>query len=292
MLRHNYWKPTMLTPVLAFLALIFLGPFLYMVWLSLTDLSFASAEHNGNFIGLSNYVRALWGDGIFLASIGRSALFTVLCVLPQAVVGIALAEFLHSSPFSHKILSPLLAVPALLPSVIVGLYWRILLQGEFGLLSHYASKIGLPFATGILSNPRLVLLSVAMVDFWQWAPFVTLVLLAARSSQKRAPLEAAWLDGASQLRSFFDITLPGLLPAILAISVIRAIDSFKEFDKVFILTGGGPGTASEFSSVYIWRQAFRNWEFGYGAALCVLVYLFIYLVTQIGLKWSHLAESQ
>jgi len=94
-----------------------------------------------------------------------------------------------------------------------------------------------------------------------------------------SPLEAAWMDGASPLRAFFDVTLPALLSTVFIVSLVRAIDSFKEFDKVFILTGGGPGTASELSSVYIWRTAFKQWNFGYAAAICVLVYLIIFLIS-------------
>jgi multiple sugar transport system permease protein len=100
-------------------------------------------------------------------------------------------------------------------------------------------------------------------------------------------LQAAWLDGASKLRAFFDVTLPALLPTIFVVSLIRAIDSFKEFDKVFILTGGGPGTASELSSIYTWRMAFKQFDFGYAAALCVLIYVIVYFSSQFALGWAR-----
>lgn len=160
------------------------------------------------------------------------------------------------------------------------------------MVSYYLSECGFPFAKGILSNPKTILLTMAAVDVWQWAPFVALVLLAARSGLPRPPLEAAWIDGASRWRAFFDVTLRGLLPVVFFVSLIRAIDSFKEFDKVFILTGGGPGTASELSSIYTWRMAFRQWEFGYAAALCVLVYLLIFIVSNISLGRMRLRLSQ
>lgn len=278
-------------PALAFLVTMFLGPFLYMVWLSFTDLSFAVVERSGNAIGLANYSRLLFDDQIFLGSIGRSCLFALLCVVPEILIGIAVAEVLHTRPLAQRLLSPLFALPVLLPAVVVGLYWRILLQGEFGLVSYYLSEWGFSFAKGILSNPKTILLTLAAIDIWQWGPFVALVLLAARCSLPRHPLEAAWVDGASQWRAFFDITLPALLPTVFIVSLIRAIDSFKEFDKVFILTGGGPGTASELSSIYIWRVAFRQWEFGYGAALCVLVYLLIYAVSHRSLSKMRLGVS-
>lgn len=267
----------MLTPVLCFLAAMFLGPFLYMVWLSFTDLSFAVAERNGNLVAFANYKRAFFDDPVFLGSLGRSALFALFCVIPETLLGMAAAEFLYSKPAAQRLLLPVFALPVLLPTVVVGLYWRILLQGEFGLVSYYLSPWGGTFVKSILSDANTILFTLAAIDVWQWGPFVALVLLAARGSLPRAPLEAAWMDGAPNWRAFLDVTLPGLLPTIFVISLIRAIDSFKEFDKVFIMTGGGPGTASELSSIYIWRAAFKQWEFGYGAALCVLVYLLIYV---------------
>jgi multiple sugar transport system permease protein len=100
------------------------------------------------------------------------------------------------------------------------------------------------------------------------------------------------MDGASRWRAFIDVTVPALLPTILVVSLIRAIDSFKEFDKVFILTGGGPGTASELSSIYTWRTAFRSWEFGYAAALCVIIYLIMYAASQISFSKLRLGASR
>ena len=283
-MHRSNWVLGALAPVLCFLVVVFLGPFLYMVWLSFTDLSFAAAERNGNLIGFANYSRALFDDQLFLTSLGRSGLFALLCVVPEILIGLIIAEILYTRPLAQRLLSPLFALPVLLPSVVVGLYWRILLQGEFGVVSYYLSEAGLSSAKGILSNPSTILVTLAAIDIWQWSPFVALVLFAARSSLPRAPLEAAWVDGASKLRAFFDVTLLELVPTVFAISLIRAIDSFKEFDKVFIMTGGGPGTASELVSIYTWRMTFKQWEFGYGAALCVLIYLLIYAITQTSLK--------
>ncbi|MDX6709065.1 MAG: multiple sugar transport system permease protein [Blastocatellia bacterium] len=275
------WHLPWLSPVLCFLFAIFVGPFIYMVWLSLTDLSLAAAQRNGNFIGIGNYSSAL-RDMAFIGTLARSAGFAFLCVFPEMLIAIALAELLHSRRIARRLLSPLLAIPVFLPSVVIGLYWRILLQGEFGVLSYWLSELGVRWAKGILSDPRTILFTLAAIDVWQWCPFVTLVLLAARGSLPLAPVEAAWVDGASRWRAFIDITLPALAPTVFVLSLIRAIDSFKEFDKVFILTGGGPGTASELSSIYTWRVAFRMWDIGYAAALCVVVYIVIYVVSWTG----------
>lgn len=277
------WSTSLLAPSLIFLGALFVGPFVYMIWLSFTDLSFAAADRNGNWVGFANYSRAIFEDSVFFWSLGRSILFALLCVGPQVLFGIAVAEALHRYPFAQRMLSPLFALPALIPTVAVGLYWRLMLQGEFGVLSYYLSAVGFPFAKGILSDAQTILVTLALIDFWQWGPFTALVFLAARSSISSVPLEAAYVDGASRWRAFYDVTLPALYPTIFLVSVIRAIDSFKEFDKVFVMTGGGPGTASELISIYTWRTAFKQWEFGYGAALCIVVYLLIYFGTQLTL---------
>jgi len=143
-------------------------------------------------------------------------------------------------------------------------------------LSFTLEYLGIPGARGLLSDPTSILFTIAAIDFWQWTPFVVLVLLAVRNGLPGTPREAAALDGAGSIRQFLDVTLPAMLPAVFFISVLRFIDSFKEFDKVFILTGGGPGSASELASIYIWRVAFKYWDFGYAAALCVLIYILLY----------------
>ena len=111
------WPVSMLAPSLLFLGGLFIGPFLYTVWLSFTDLSFAAADRNGNWIGLANYGHAIFQDSIFIASLGRSITFALLCVLPEILFGIVVAEVLHHNPLAQRLLSPLFALPALIPAV-------------------------------------------------------------------------------------------------------------------------------------------------------------------------------
>lgn len=283
----RFFLMSSLGPQLFFLALIFLGPFLYMVWLSFTDLSFALADQKGAFVGIKNYGKAFGTDPIFWNSMKKSAIYMLLCVLPQIVFGVVIAEWFATRDSLRKIFSPLLALPILLPAVVVGLLWRLLLQGEFGIVSFYLRKLGLFTERAILSDVKSILITLSLVDFWQWAPFVVLVFLAARLSLPVAPREAALMDGARPFQIFRDVTIPFMLPTMGVIFLIRAIDSFKEFDKVFILTGGGPGSASEMSSIYIWRVAFKQWDFGYGAALCTIVYLVIFLGAQLFVRLSE-----
>jgi len=268
-------------PALGLLLVVFLGPFLFLVWLSLTDTNLVSGGLSGHFVGFNNYARALRSDSEFLASLGRSALFASYCVLPQICFSIVAAEVLHTSK-SRLVaaLMPLLLLSSLLPPVVVGLYWRVMLQGEFGVLSYYLTQLGIDAAGRLLSTPATILATLAIVDFWQWCPFVLLVFLVVRGTVASAPLEASWIDGASRLQSFFEITIPAMLPSVFLVGFLRSLDSLKEFDKVYVMTGGGPGSASELVSLYIWRTAFKQWDFGYAAALSVLLYVMIFLAVR------------
>jgi multiple sugar transport system permease protein len=123
-----------------------------------------------------------------------------------------------------------------------------------------------------------------LIDVWQWTPFVTLVLLAGLMSLPREPYEAAVMDGAGPLRIFKDMTLPLLRPIIALVLLLRGIDAFKEFDKVFIMTGGGPGTATELLSIYAYRVSFRSWDLGYGAAVAFMIYLTVLILCAVCYK--------
>lgn len=278
-------------PALAFACLLFAVPFVWMVGLSLTNLNFSAANRSVGWVGTAHYRRALVSDPVFLQSLGRSATFTILCVLPELLIAIALAETIYRHEKIRRYLVPILALPALLPSVGVALYWRILLQGEFGILSFYLSKLGVPEARALLSDGSTVLVTLAVVDVWQWAPFATVLILAVRLSLPEQYVEAAILDGATAARAYRDVTLPLLMPAITVVALVRVIDAFKEFDKVYILTGGGPGSASELVSVYLWRIAFKYWDFGYAAAISIILYLALYGCTVASVRstraWSR-----
>jgi multiple sugar transport system permease protein len=126
--------------------------------------------------------------------------------------------------------------------------------------------------------------AICLVDIWQWTPLVALAYLAARFAITPRQMEAARIDGASELRIWFGIIVPLLFPTLLATLVLRFLDAIREFDKVYVLTAGGPGSATEVLSLYIWRVAFRAWDFGYAAALCVFFYFVVFSLTAL-LVW-------
>lgn len=284
--------PLFLTPSLILLLALLVGPFVYMVVVSFTDLSFAIPNHTGNFVGFDNYRKLMRDDPLFWESFWTTIRFVTAALSIEFLIGLSLALLLFHSVERHRIILTLILLPMMLAPVAVGLMWKLLLQGEFGMLTHYLREVGIFGAqTAPLSSYHLVLPTMILIDVWEWTPFVTLVLLAGLLSLPREPYEAAIIDGAGPIRVFFDVTLPLLRPIIALVLLLRGIDAFKEFDKVWILTGGGPGSATELLSIYTWRINFRNWDFGYGAVVALMVYLVVLILCSLFYKAMNLQQG-
>lgn len=285
--------PLFMTPSLLILLALLVGPFVCMIAVSFTDLSFAIPHHNGNFVGFANYRKLMRDDPIFWQSFWTTIKFVTAAVGSEFFLGFGLALVLFHFIKRHRVLLTLILLPMMLAPVAIGLMWKLLLQGEFGMLTYYVRQLGvLGTQTAPLSSYSLVLPTMILIDVWEWTPFVTLVLLAGLLSLPREPYEAAIVDGAGPIRVFFDVTLPLLRPIIALVLLLRGIDAFKEFDKVFILTGGGPGTATELLSIYTWRINFRNWDFGYGSVVAFMVYLVVLILCSLFYKAMNWQEGK
>ncbi len=273
------------------LVVVFLvGPFYYMIYTAMTDLSFADASRNGNFVGFDNFRKLMRADPLFWHSFLLTLKFVVVAVTLEFVLGFALAYLIFRFVARQRLLTTLLLIPMMIAPVAVGLIWRLLLQGDFGMVTYYLRLVGLLAQnSAVLSQPDLVFATIIAIDIWQWTPFVTLVMLAGLMSLPRSPIEAAIMDGAGPLRIFLDVMLPLLRPIIALVVMLRGIDAFKEFDKVFLMTGGGPGTLTELVSIYAYRVNFRNWDLGYGATVAFMIYLVVLILCSIFYKavyWS------
>jgi multiple sugar transport system permease protein len=273
-----------LTPALVLLLFILVGPFAFMVWTGFTDLSFALPNRDGNFVGFDNF-RRLMRDPLFWDSFLLTVRFMVVAVAIELVLGFAIALLLFHQLERRRLVLTLLMVPMMLAPVAIGLIWKLLLQGDFGMMTYYLRKVGLLGDQQVLlSNPDLVMPAIVAIDVWQWTPFVVLVMLAGLMSLPREPFEAAVMDGARPAQILRDVTLPLLRPIIALVVLLRGIDAFKEFDKVFILTGGGPGTATELLSIYTYRMNFKDWDLGHGAACAFMVYFVVLILCAIFYK--------
>jgi multiple sugar transport system permease protein len=300
----NKWKrivldkgttPLFLTPALIILLVLLVGPFIYMVSLSFTGLSFSQPDRDGNFLGFDNYRKLVRDDPIFWESFLTTIKFVFAAVGLEFLFGLGLALLLFHLIRGQRFIVTLILMPMMMAPVAIGLMWKLLLNGEFGMLTYYLRKMALMAPqTAPLSSYQLVLWTMVVIDVWEWTPFVTLVILAGLMSLPQEPFEAATMDGAGPLRVFWDVTLPLLRPIIALVMLLRGIDAFKEFDKVFILTGGGPGTATELLSIYTWRINFRNWDFGYGSVVAFMVYLVVIIMCSVfykGITWKKGIEE-
>ena len=275
----------LILPATLLVVVFLIGPFYYMTYTAMTDLSFANPDQKGAFIGFDNFRKLVREDTIFWHSFWLTIRFVALSVAIEFLLGFALAWLIWRFVERQRLLTTLLLVPMMLAPVAVGLIWRLLLQGDFGMVTHYLRQVGiLSQSSAVFSSPALVMPTIIAIDVWQWTPFVTLIMLAGLMSLPRSPFEAATMDGAGPWRQFVDIMLPLLRPIIALVLLLRGIDAFKEFDKVFIMTGGGPGTVSELLSIYAYRVNFKTWNLGYGAAVSFMVYLVVLILCSVFYK--------
>ena len=285
--------PLLLIPSVILLLVILVGPFFYMVWTGFTDLHYALPDRQGSFVGFDNFRRLMQDDPIFWHSFLLTLKFVFWVVLVEFAFGFALAMLLFHYVKQHRFILTMLLVPMMLAPIAVGLIWKLLLSGDFGMFTYYMRLLGIfDRDTSVLGSASLVMPAIMMIDVWQWTPFVTLVMLAGLLSLPREPFEAAVMDGAGSLQIFRDVTLPLMRPIIALVLLLRGIDAFKEFDKVFILTGGGPGIATEMLSIYAFRINFKDWDLGYGAVCAFMIYLVVLIMCSVFYKAVYWNEGR
>ena len=285
--------PLLLIPSVILLLVILVGPFFYMVWTGFTDLHYALPGREGSFVGFDNFRRLMQDDPIFWHSFVLTLKFVFWVVAVEFVFGFTLAMLLFHYIKHHRFILTMLLVPMMLAPIAVGLIWKLLLQGDFGMVTYYLRLIGVfDLRSAVMSDASLVMPVIMMIDVWQWTPFVTLVMLAGLLSMPKEPFEAAVMDGAGPAQIFRDVTIPLMRPIIALVLLLRGIDAFKEFDKVFILTGGGPGIATEMLSIYAFRINFKDWDLGYGAVCAFMIYLVVLIMCSVFYKAVYWNEGR
>ncbi len=246
-------------PAVAVLLPLSIYPLIFAVKVALTNSAGAFAFDN--FLRLAH-------DGVFAAAAVQTVVFTAIALAIEFALGLALALLVDSLSHARPLFRAGILVPMLLPPVVAAVVWRLIYNPQFGVLNLTLRRLGVNTAALTWTNgERSALLSVIAVDVWEWTPFIFLLLSAGLQAIPAEPLEAARIDGASWWQRLRDITLPLLKPAMFLALLLRAMDLVRIFDQIFILTQGGPGTATETVSLYIYRTAFRFSNFGYAAAM-------------------------
>ena len=273
-------------PALGAVVLIAIFPLAWTVWESLHLHDLRMPWRGRPFVGLSNYTEAL-SDSRFWAALGHTALFTVGTVTLELLLGLFLALSLHRAYRGRGLVRTVVLLPWAIPTVVAALLWAFLFDSQAGIVNAVLIDAGAmdaahPFVWFTHSVGAWV--PVILADVWKMTPFVTLLLLAGLQNIDAALYEAAALDGASPWQQFVHITLPLLKPALVVVLIFRTLDAFRVFDLVYVLTKGGPGTATEPLALYTFNSLLNNLRFGYGSALSVLIFLVTFLLALFYLR--------
>jgi multiple sugar transport system permease protein len=270
------WRWATLSPALLLMVALGLLPVLNLFVLGFFDVRWADGQSTWRFVGLTHYA-ALPRDPLFGAAILNTVLFAIGAVTGQMLLGFALALLCSKATRGRTFWRALFVLPVLIPGIVIGAMWKLLLNPEFGALAQIFELLGLE-PIDWLGETSTALLAVVMVDVWHWTPFCFLLFLAGLESLPRDVYEAAKVDGAGAWQELRYVTLPLMWPTIAVTFVFRLVLAFKVFDEVYLLTGGGPGTATEVVSFTIYLRFFTQDRAGYGAAMAVAVIFLIFLM--------------
>ena len=267
-------KYIFLLPGLVVLLLIILFPLLFTIRVSFS--SWDVMQPGLDWIGGENYVR-MWHDDRYWGALVRLGGIALTSVLLQYVLGFGLALLVWRDVVLKRFIRVLFLVPMMTTPVIMSVIWRTIFHESLGPANDLAQLLGLGQLTW-LSTGGMAVLSIIIFETWQWTPFMFLLLLAGLLSLPREPFLAAAVDGAGPFRTFFNVTFPMMAPISIGALVIRLIEASKILDSVYVMTSGGPGTATETSSYYIYIRGLRDFQIGYAASLSI-TYLVIMIIS-------------
>jgi multiple sugar transport system permease protein len=283
--RRRYYR--FIVPALIVVGTVIIFPWLFTVYMSVFDWKIGSVAH---FVGLDNYTK-LFTNQRFLESIGHTFYFTVLAVVMPLVLGTVAALIFHREFPLRGVLRAVFTMPMMATPVAVALVWTMMFHPQQGVLNYLLSLVGLPPSLWVYS-PTLVIPSLVLVEIWHWTPLVMLIVLGGLAALPIEPYESARLDGATEWQLFRYLTLPMVAPFLIVAAVIRTIDALKAFDTIYVISQGGPGTASETINLYLYLQAFAFYNIGNASAVVVVFFVIIFALALLLLyvrqraKWS------
>ncbi|MBI1776689.1 MAG: sugar ABC transporter permease [Proteobacteria bacterium] len=272
-----YWS--LLPAILLFLGLS-VYPILRLLHMSLSTISFEGGVERVAFAPMAN-VALLLNDPVLRPAIVNTLVFVAVSVAAEMIIGLALAIFVSRVRRGKGPMRTVMILPILVPPVAIGSMWRLIYNYDFGVINQAIGVLGIE-RVDWLGQPSLALVSVIIVDVWHWVPFIFLILFAAVEALPVDVIEAAHLDGASRGQITRHVILPLLMPATAVAFVFRAVLAFKTFDEVFLLTAGGPGTATDLISLHIYNVFFVQNQLGYGAMLSISLILMIVSLLLVG----------
>jgi multiple sugar transport system permease protein len=271
-----------IAPTILLLLAINIFPLIWTIWLSFTNYRANRPSAPVRNIGIDNYVSILTDPDIW-AAMQATAHFVFWTILLQTLIGFSLAYLIDRKFRGHGFWTTVILIPMMLSPAVVGNFWKFLFEPQIGLFNYavaFVSGVD-PSSFEMLGSVRLAPWSIVIVDTWMWTPYVMLICLAGLRSIPDYIYEAAEVDRASRWRQFWSITLPMVLPFIMLAVLFRAIDNFRVFDMVNLLTSGGPGSTTEVASITLKREAFEKWRTGFSSAFAIILFVTVFGLANI-----------
>ena len=266
-------------------------PLIYNIILSFKDVNLMNmATNDSSFVGWENY-SALFKDGVFWVSLKNTFIYTIASVFFQFVIGFLLALFFHQNFRLAPFLRGILMVSWLIPLTITALLFKFMMGGETGVINQVLLELGIihrPIEW--LTDPNMALWAIIIANIWVGVPFNMILLSTGLSSLPEEVYESASLDGANAFQKFLYITVPLLRPVILVVLILGFIYTFKVFDLVYVMTGGGPINSTEVLSTYSYTLSFTQFRFSLGAAAANVLFVILFIVSLIYLRMIQKGE--
>ncbi|WNC17562.1 sugar ABC transporter permease [Brevibacillus brevis] len=273
-------------PALLLIVLFVFLPIVFNLYYSM--FRWSAFDMNGEFVGLDYYTK-LFRDPVFYIALKNNSLYAVISLLFQVGGGLVIAAILEEKiirrwqPFFRTVFF----MPAVISISVVGLMWQLLYNPDIGLINGALKAIGHnDWARSWLGDSKTAIYAVVAVSQWQYTGYMTMLFLIAMHKIPGELYEAAMMDGASRIRTFFHITIPQLKEMILVGSMITVIGAFKVFDEVYVMTFGGPGRSTEVLGTMLYRAAFRNDEMGYASSIGTVIFAITLLLSLLQMRIS------
>ena len=287
--QKNRFILLMLMPATILLVGLTLFPFIVSFILSFTDYSLLRPGQT-KFIFLENYIELMKTDDFWIA-LRVTVVFTIFAVFIQVVLGVIFANLLHHETRNISFLRAIYLLPLAITPIAATFTFRLMFNPSLGVLNYFMKVLGLP-PQAWLASPSTALISLIIVDTWQWTPFILLICLGGLASLPNEPFEAAKVDGANSWQVFSKITVPMLYPFISLALLFRSIDAFKTFDIIYVLTSGGPGVLTRTLNLYAFKHGIEFLSMGYAGSIAIVMLIITIVVAQIFLRKNKLLQPK
>ncbi len=271
-------------PTVILLLALNIFPLFWTIYLSFTNFRANRPNADVDWVGISNYQRVLSDETVW-ESMRYTAHFLCWSISLQLLLGFGLALLLNRKFRTHSFWTTAILLPMMLAPAVVGTFWKYFFEPQYGIFNYVVGFFGGPRTFTMLGDVDLSPWAIILVDTWMWTPYVMLLLLAGLKSIPPYIYEAAEIDRASEWTKFWRVTLPMVMPFIVLAVLFRAIENFKMFDLVDQLTSGGPGAITELASIRLKREAFEKWRTGYASALAIILFLAIYGMSMVTVRF-------